>query len=200
LTGPGRDTTPPEPVELDASPPEYLVAERRIFGLPPSAPVASLAAVCLVAALALLATGSLALGLLLLAAALLLAALFLEQARRRRATRVDRAAAEATDNMRGLARFAGASVRVWAGSSRESASLRLEVRRLVRERTRLQLELGAAAYAGDDAETENLRARLRSLDARIARCRRDAGAALERARRRTSQERLAVSSTEIRRP
>jgi hypothetical protein len=196
----GRETPPPEPVELDASPPEYLVAERRIFGLPPTAFVGSLAGACLVAGLALVAGGKLAIGILLLAAGLMLAALFLEQARRRRASRVDRVAAAASDNVRGLARFAGAAARVWAGSSREAASRRLEARRLARERTRLQLALGAAAYARDDDETETLRERLRATDARIAQCRADAAAALERARKRTSNERLAVSSTEIRRP
>jgi hypothetical protein len=200
LTRPGDDTAPNETLELDASPPVYLVAERRIFGVPPTSLVPVLAGVSLVAALALLAAGAVAVGLVLLVAALLLVALFLEQARRRRSSRVDRAAAEVADNVRGLARFAGASVRAWTGSAREAGSLRLEARRLVRERTQLQLELGAAAYAGDEFETERLRGRLHALDARIDRSRRGARAALERARRRTSRERLAVSSTEIRRP
>jgi hypothetical protein len=200
LTSPDRDTRAFEVVEIESSPTEYEVAERRMFGLAPTSFVAALAAVCLVAAIALLATGGIAAGVLILVAAVLLTALFLDQARRRRATPLDRAAADAVESTRALAGFAGASMRAWTGAGRDVTALRLEAKRLARERAKVQYALGAAA-AGDDAkETERLRTELRGLDDRIAGCEKRARAAIGNARQSTSSERLAVSSTQIKRP
>jgi cell division septum initiation protein DivIVA len=174
--------------------------ERNTFGLAPTSLVAALAGVCFVAAVVLLALGTVVVGLLLLLAALLLAALFFEQARRRRASGLDRIAAAAIDNSKALAGFAGASVRTWTGAGRQVTALRLEAHRLVRERAQVQYALGGAAYAEHAAEAETLRARMRELDAKIAGCAERAQAAVEGARTRTSRERLAISPTEIRRP
>lgn len=186
---------PPEAAE---SPATYQVAERTLFGVTPTSAVAMLAVLALAAAIGFLVEGRLILGLLFLLGALFLAGLFLEQALHRRDSAVDRAAAGAVDRSRALAGFAGASARAWAGASREVTRVRLELRRLGRERTRVQLALGAAAYAENDEEMTTLRARLRELDARRAESERAARVAVDRARRRTSKERLAVASTEIR--
>jgi hypothetical protein len=200
LTASDRDTGQFEAVELDSSPTEYQVAERRMFGLAPTAFVAVLAGACLVAAIALFAIGSVVVAVLVLLAAMFLAMLFLEQARRRRGSALDRAAAGAVESSRALAGFASASVRAWTGAGREVTALRLEARRLARERSKVQYALGAAA-AGDDASTtERLRTELHRLDARIAGCEKRAQAAIGDARKSTSDERLAVSSTQIRRP
>jgi hypothetical protein len=185
------------PTETGPVPVSYQQVERRTFGVPPNTLVATLGALALTAGGVLMVAGRLVSGSLLLAAALLLGALFVEQARRRRASVVDRAAAAAVDNSRALAGFAGASVRTWASAGRRVAQLRLETKRLVRERSRAQYELGAAAFAADENLTEELRTRMHDLDARIEACGAQAQQAIERARSRTSEERLAVGSTEI---
>jgi hypothetical protein len=200
LTAADRETGEFDAVELESSPAEYQVAERHLFGLAPTAFVAALAALCLVAAIVLFALGSIAVAVLVLLAAILLGALFVDQARRRRATPLDRAAAVAVERPRALAGFAGASVRAWTGAGREVTALRLEAKRLARERSKVQYALGAAAAGDDPKETERLRTELRAVDARIAGCARRAQAAVGNARKSTSSERLAVSSTQIKRP
>jgi len=70
--------------------------------------------------------------------------------------------------------------------------------RCARRRSQLQYALGGAVYAGDEAWTERLRDELRAVDERIAACIAEAHQVVERARTRTSREKLAVSRTEIR--
>jgi hypothetical protein len=185
----------PPPAE---TPPSWERAEPRYFGLTPHMLAAFLAAVLFGAGLVLLITGSLAIGLLLLLAALLLGALFAEQARRRRSSSLDRIAAATVDQTRALAGFTGASVRAWTHAGREVARLRLEASRCARKRSQLQYAFGGAVYAGDDTEAERLRAEMQEADDRIAACIREAHEVVDRARTRTSREKLAVSQTEIR--
>jgi hypothetical protein len=196
----GPEDTDEFEVPAVETPPVYERVEPHYFGLTPHVLVAALAAVCLIAAIALLAAGSIAVGALLLVAGLLLGALFLEQARRRRDSSLDRAAAAAIDRSLALTGFIRATVGAWTGAGREAARLRLEARKLARERSHLQYELGGAAHAEDEAKVAELRARMTELDERIARCARDARAAIERAQRRMTQERRAVAATRIRRP
>jgi hypothetical protein len=188
------------PTEPGRVPVSYERAERTTFGLAPHALVAALAALALGAAVSLLVTGHLVAALVLLAIALLLGALYVEQARGRRSSAVDRVTAAAVDNSRALAGFATASVRTWSSAGRRVAALRLEAARLGRERSQLQLELGAAAYEEDEERMAELRGRMRELDERIETCADEAQAVVEGARSRTSQERLAVGQTEIRGP
>jgi len=148
----------------------------------------------------LLALGALAVGLLLLVAGLLLGALFAEQARRRRSSSVDRATALATDRSIAAVGFARAVVEVWAGAGSRAARVRVESQKLARERSRVQYELGGAVHAGDEGRVEELRGRMRELDAEIERCALDGRTAIDEARRRTKVERQAVSTTQVRRP
>jgi hypothetical protein len=184
----------------DRSPPNYSVAEKRIFGMAPTTSVAALAAVALLAAAVLLLTGALIAGLLVLAGGLLLGALFVEQALHNRASRLDKGAAVVVDRSRGLTRFAGAYARAWTGAGGHVTRSRFTTQRLAREKAKLQSALGAAVYAGDDAEAEAVRERMEELDRRIAAATKDARAAVERARRSTRRERLAVAQTQIRKP
>jgi hypothetical protein len=196
------DTEVPDvpPAEPEATPVSYAQADRHTFGLAPNALVAALAAFALGAGLALLATGQLVVGLVLLAAGLALGAFFVEQARRRRASAFDRAVADGIDNSRALSRFAVVSMRAWSSAGGRTARSRLDVRRLRRERSRVQHALGAAAFAADEALVETLRARMRDLDVRIEACFEEARSAVARARSRTTGERLAIAPTEIRPP
>jgi hypothetical protein len=190
-----QDFKVPPPAE---TPPSWERVEPRYFGLTPHMLAAFLAAVLCGAGIVLLITGSLAVGLLLLLAALFLGALFAEQARRRRSSSLDRIAAAAVDQTRALAGFTGASMRAWTHAGREVTRLRLEASRCARKRSQLQYAFGGAVYAGDDAEAERLRAEMKDADDRIAECIRQAHEVVERARTRTSKEKLAVSRTEIR--
>ena len=185
----------PPPAE---SPPSWDRVEPHYFGLTPHMLAAFLAAVLFGAGVVLLITGSLVVGLLLLLAALLLGALFAEQARRRRSSSLDRIAAAAVDQTRALAGFTGASVRAWTHAGREVARLRLEASRCARKRSQLQYAFGGAVYAGAPAEAERLRTEMQEADKRIAECIREAHAVVDRARTRTSREKLAVSRTEVR--
>jgi hypothetical protein len=74
------------------------------------------------------------------------------------------------------------------------------VRRLRRARSRVQYALGAAAFAADEPLAETLRGRMRELDTQIEACFEEARSAVAKARSRTTRERLAVASTEIRPP
>jgi hypothetical protein len=172
----------------------------RYFGVTPHGLAAVIAAFAFGAGAVLLVSGYVLAGVLLLVAAALLAAIYAEQARRRRDTAFDRIAAAAVDHTRALAGFTGSSVRAWTGAGRQIARLRLEANRRAKERTQLQYALGGAVYAGDDGETERLRADLQAADDRIAACVVEANEVVERMRATRAQERLAVVSTEIRQP
>jgi hypothetical protein len=182
------------------SPPSYERVQRRFFGLAPKGLVAVLAVVSLAFALVAFAAGAAPVGAVLLLSALFLAALYVEQARRQRSSPLDRAAASLADRTRALAGFGGASVRTWTRTGRDVAALRLEARRLARERSRLQYALGGAAYEEDASRVADLRSELRRCAERIDACASEADRAVARARRRTAEEKLAVAATEIRTP
>jgi hypothetical protein len=172
----------------------------RYFGVTPHGAAAVLAAFAFGAGIVLLVSGDVLAGVLLLVGAVLLAAIWAEQARRRRDTAFDRIAAAAVDHTRALAGFTGSSVRAWTGAGRELTRLRLEANRRAKERTQLQYALGGAVYAGDDAETERLRAELQAAHERIAACVAEANEVVEQMRATRAQERLAVGATEVRQP
>ena len=172
----------------------------RYFGVTPHGLAAVAAAFAFGAGAVLLFSGYVLTGVLLLAAAALLAAIYAEQARRRRDTAFDRLAAATVDHTRALAGFTGSSVRAWTKAGRELARLRLETNRRVKERNRLQYALGGAVHAGDDAETGRLKAELQAADARIGASIAEANDVVKRMRAARAQEKLAVVSTEIRRP
>jgi hypothetical protein len=194
------DTDEFEVPEIPASPPTYERVEPRYFGLTPHLLVGALGAASLLAGVALLAGGSVAIGLLLLVAGVFLALLFAEQARRRRNSSLDRAAAAAIDRSLAIAGFTRATVVSWTSASRRAAKLRLEAMRLARERSHVQYELGGAVHAGEESRTGELRHRMAELDAEIERRARESAAAIASAQRRTRDERRAVAATQIRRP
>ena len=185
---------------VDEDPPSYSVAERRMFGLTPTTSVAVLAFVALALAAVMFAASQVIAGVLLLLGGGLLAALYIEQALRRRDSRLDRGTAVAIERSRAFAGFAGACARAWTGAGSHVTRARVETTRLARERSKLQHELGAAAYAANEPETERLRSEMRELDRRIEEAERAARDAVEGAKRRTRREKLAVASTEIRKP
>lgn len=188
------------PTEPEAGPVAYEVVERRYFGLPPSSLLAALAALLLVLALVSFAALGVIAGVLFLIAGLLFGGLYVEQSRHRRDTPLDRSTAFALDRARGLAGYAGATLRAWSGAGRRVSALRLEAARLRRERSQLQYALGRAVHEGDAQAGELIADRLREVDALLDALGREVAKTLARTRRHTSRERLAVASTQIRRP
>ena len=186
--------------EIPPSAPVYERVQPKYFGLTPHVLVGILGALALLAGVALLAGGSVAIGVLLLVAGLFLAALFTEQARRRRSSSLDRAAAAAIDRSLALAGFTRVTVTSWTSAGRSAAKLRLEAMRLARERSHVQYDLGAAVHAEDEPRIQELRARMRELDEEVDRRGREAAAAIAAAQRRTRAERRAVATTRVRRP
>jgi hypothetical protein len=182
------------------TPANWDQARPRYFGVTPHGLAAAIGAFAFGAGVVLLASGYVVAGVLLLVAAALLAAIYAEQARRRRDSAFDRVAAAAVDHTRALAGFTGSSVRAWTGAGREIARLRLEASRRAKDRTQLQYALGGAVHAGDEAETERLRAELQATNDRIAECVAEANAVMERMRATRARERLAIEATEIRPP
>jgi hypothetical protein len=181
------------------TPPAHERVQRRVFGLAPSGLVAAATLLTFAAAVVGLATGDVVVGALLLAASFLLGIVYVEQARRHGEASLERFAA-AADHTRALAGLTGSTAGAWTRAGRDVARLRFEARRLGRERSRLQYALGGAAYAEDAARVQELRAELRRCMERIDGCAAAARAAVEGARRRTADERLAVAPTQIRKP
>ncbi len=197
----GKDDTDEfEVPDIPPTPTVYERVEPRYYGLTPHLLVGALGATALIAGVALLAGGSAAVGMLLLVAGLFLAGLFAEQARRRRSSSLDKAAAAAIDRSLAVAGFTRVTVASWTSAGRRAAKLRLEAMKLARERSHVQYELGGAVHAGDETRTQELRERMRALDTAIEDRARQAAAAIATAQRRTRDERRAVASTQIRRP
>jgi len=100
---------------------------------------------------------------------------------------------------RSLLAYVVAWVGTRAGTTSRVASLRRRSRRLLKERRRLQLDLGAAAYAEDSARTRELRERMGAVDATLAAIAAEESRTRERARDHLARERLAIQRTEINR-
>jgi hypothetical protein len=109
------------------------------------------------------------------------------------------AASSRLGRVRELVGCAAASLLAWTRGAGRVARLRLEARRLVRERGRVQMELGAAAYARDDAAAAARIARMRALDDRLTACVGEATRTVAAARSGIAAERLAVARTEAHR-
>jgi len=173
--------------------------EPRFYGRLPHLALLVLAAAAVGAAVGLLVRGETLIGVLLLVAALVVLLAFVQDAARRRSTRIEGFVADGRDRVRALSGYAGSSVRLWSSANGQLARLRLELRSLARARGRAQFELGGAVYAGDSAAAEALTKRMRELDERIADCASSMRRCVEGAQSRLAEERLAVQRTHVRR-
>jgi hypothetical protein len=169
--------------------------EPNVYAAPPKlfAPIA--AAVALLGAVLLLALGHVIFG----SAVLGLAVLALLAMMQDLVGRSSRLVSEGYGRARALSGYAGTSLRTWSRTGGRVARLRVESHRILRERREAQLALGAATYAGDERAVASLIERLRTIDEQLSACVEEMDRAIAEARSRVAQERLAVSSTEIRR-
>jgi hypothetical protein len=167
------DETGPVPVTV-------AQAERRYYGVTPTALALGLAAVAIVAAIVLFATGHWPIGLILLGLVLLLLLVSVETGFFR-----DRAGFAADS----FATRGRATTRIMAG--------RRELRKMAVLRGRLLLELGDAVYRGDEQATESARGRLAELDETWRQKEAEMHGVIAQAQDRLQRRRLEVQPTEM---
>ena len=183
-------------VPLD--PVRYERVEPRLFGVVPTFGALALGSATLVAVLVSFVFGHWLLGLALLVPALGLFALFVETARRFRPTDpASRAAMSMGERLRDWSGFAAGSAGAWSRAGRELLAARRELADIHSEFRRAQLELGGAAYREDQVEIEQLRRQMHELEKHARELGPRTHRALEEARRRVGEERIAIQPTEV---
>jgi hypothetical protein len=173
-----------------ATAPSFARVTPRLFGV--LTPLATVVLGLLVLSLSLAAfvLGRWILGAVMLAVALLALWLFVEAARRLRLDDpLAGAALAATRTVRGWAVYTRTATEAWSRASCEAVKVQRDLGRLRREKERLQLALGDAAYRRDDREVERLRLAMDAVEKRAAECRRSLELALAAARERLAKER-----------
>jgi hypothetical protein len=173
--------------------------EPSFYGRLPHVALLVVTAAALGVAFGLLVRGELLLGVILLLGSVVALLWFVQEAARRRSSRLDGIVAGGRDRVRALSGYAGSSVRLWSSASGRVARLRLEMRRLARARSGAQFELGGATYAGDQLAAAAITERMRALDGQLADCAERMRREVERAQSRLAEERLAVQRTQVRR-
>lgn len=135
------------PDETGPVPIEYMEADRRYYGVTPTALAVTLAVLAVVAAVVLFGTGHWPIGLILLGVGVLLLLITVE-----------------TGVFRDRAGFAADSVATRGRATTRLLALRRELRKMAVLRGRLLFELGDAVYREDEQATETARQRLAELD------------------------------------
>jgi hypothetical protein len=135
------------PDETGQVPIVYTNAERRYYGVTPTALAVVLAALGVAFAIVLVATGHWPIGLILLGISLLLLLVTVE-----------------TRAVRERASVAAGSVATRGRATTRILGLRRELRKMAVLRGRLLFELGDAVYGGDEQATEAARQRVAELD------------------------------------
>jgi hypothetical protein len=153
----------PEPAPAPAEP---QVAQRRLFGVPPSSVLLLLAVSGLVAAVVLFALGEWPWALIVLGLAGFVATAFFAQARRLPAetSGVTKASMTGLDNVRARGRAAVETVAAHGSARMELSRLRREVASLSSDRRELVRELGEAVYGANKAAEKDLKERIKQID------------------------------------
>jgi hypothetical protein len=155
-------------------------AERRYYGVTPTAFALGLAAAALAAAVVLFATGHWPIALILLGLALLLLLVSVE-----------------TGAFRDRAGVAADSVATRGRATTRILSLRRELRKMAVLRGRLLFELGDAVYRGDEQATEAARQRVGELDEAWRQKEAEMQTVIAKAQERMHRRRLEVQPTEM---
>ena len=167
------DETGPVPVTITE-------ADRRYYGVTPTALVLGLATAALVAAIVLFATGHWPVALILLGLALLLLLVSIE-----------------TGAFRDRAGVAADSVATRGRATTRLLALRRELRKMAVLRGRLLFELGDAVYRGDEQATEAARQRVGELDEAWRQKEAEMQSVVMQAQERMHRRRLEVQPTEM---
>jgi hypothetical protein len=168
------------PDETGPVPVDYTQVEARYYGVTPTRLALALAAVSVLLAAFLFATGHWPIGLIVLGLAVLLLVVSVE-----------------TGAFRAHAGVAADSVATRGRAARRLLALRRELRRVAVNRARLLFELGDAVYRDDEETAESVRKRVAELD-RAAREREgEMQEVIAQAQDRLHRRRLEVQPTEM---
>jgi uncharacterized membrane protein len=168
------------PDETGPVPVTFAHAERRYYGVTPTASALVVAGLAVLAAIVLFATGHWPLGLILLGLGLLLVLVGVE-----------------TGVFRDRAGVAADSVATRGRVTRRTLALRRELRKMAVLRGRLLFELGDAVYREDDRATEAARDRLAELDQAWGQKEAEMQTVIAQAQDRLHRRRLEVQPTEM---
>jgi zinc-ribbon domain len=168
------------PDETGPVPVEYAHADRRYYGVTPTALAVGLATVAILAAIVLFATGHWPIALIVLGVGVLLLLVTIE-----------------TGAFRDRAGVAADSVATRGRVTTRSFALRRELRRLAAMRNRLLFELGDAVYRGDEQATEAARQHLAALDETSRQREAEMQTLIASAQDRLQRRRLEVQPTEM---
>lgn len=189
------------PVDLEAATivheelPPLGAGEPHWYGIAPALSLLALMLAGFAAAAFLFVAGEWPYGLIAAGAAVLFGTAFLEVARRKPDTVVARRSVETVDDVRARAGSILEALAIRSRASRETALLRLELRRLYLRRRDLLTAFGDAVYRG--AEAEGLRRQLAELDDRARRLDEELHTLAVEARDRIEKTRLAVQETQM---
>jgi hypothetical protein len=178
-------------VPVQETPISYEQTEPHWFGVTPPHLLLGVAALVVLIALVLFATGHWPYGLILLGVGALLLAVFLEAAKRRPELTVVRTSTHARDR----AQTAMETWRVRSFAAAEARRIRRGLMLLDADRRALLLDLGVAAHGADAAAEASIRARLSELDRYEAELRLQLDRAAHEAGERIRKARLPVEET-----
>jgi hypothetical protein len=168
---------------------------RHLVGVLTPGPAFILGCVLLVGGVLALIAGSTVAAIALLAFAAAVFVLFYGAAERDSGSTFVRRSRSAIHRVRGWGVFARRSGTAWAAATRDVARLTREARSLRRERARLVVELGEAAYHEDAASVGAVRLRLREVDDALRTREQARATTLREARRHVRDEREAAQAT-----
>jgi hypothetical protein len=184
------------PADPEVVPVTIVRPEPRLFGVAPPGLVLAIAALSLLLAIFLFASGRPLVGLLVVALAAVFGALYLGLARRHQDGPVARVTVDAADHARDRAGYAWVSLSTWSRAGREVVRVRNEQRRVRSELADRVRELGEAVLRDDDDRAAELKAEARGLEDELERRERELQSELVRARERVSGERVAIQPTQ----
>ncbi len=141
--------------------------DRRVFGVPPATGLLVLGGLVIGLAVVLLLTGTTVFGALLLVVGLVILAGFPGVARRPDESDLTRRAVRSYDGLRERADATIESLAARAQARREIGRIDSDIKQLERSRAEAITALGEAAYAGNEAELERLRAEIAGADSAL---------------------------------
>jgi zinc-ribbon domain len=187
------------PSETGPVPVQPQVAERKLFGVPPSTILIVVGGAALGSAIGLFATGRWPWGLILLGVAIFVLTGFISQTRRLpgEASGVARASLAALESVRARTGAAVETVAAHSSARIELARLRREVGALVAQRGGHLNELGEAVYEGNRSATKELKQRIQDLDDAIKEKEAQMATVTIDAQERIGRAQLQVQSTRV---
>jgi zinc-ribbon domain len=184
------------------APVEPQVAERRLFGVPPSSILLLLVAAALVFSIVLFALGEWPWALIVLGLAGFAATGLFTQARRLpgETSGLTKASLGAVDGVRARGRAVIETVAANWSARMEHSRLRREIAALSADRSERVRELGAAAYEGNKAAEKELKERIKQIDDDVQAKEAQMAKVTIDAQERIGRAKLEVQSTRIEEP